>query len=167
MDLDVRSLPEGITILTGDRGAGKTRTCQRWLAQAQDAGWTVAGIICPAVVEGGEKTGIDMLDAGTGEQRRLARHENRHTGFEVTDHWNFDDSVMEKGNEILVSAGRCDLLIVDELGPLEFHRKQGWVKAFDTLSQGAFRRAVVVIRPELLDEALTMWPSANIVNLDS
>jgi nucleoside-triphosphatase THEP1 len=167
MDIDVRSLPEGITILTGGRGAGKTRTCQQWMDQARLAGWSVVGVLCPAVFNDGIKTDIDMLDAATGLQQRLAHRENRQTGFEVTDHWNFDPVVLEMGNEILVSAGYCDLLIVDELGPLEFHRKQGWVKAFETLARGKFKRAVVVIRPELLKEAYELWPAANIVKLDS
>lgn len=165
MVVDVRSLPEGITILTGGRGAGKTRICQRWLKQARLASWTVAGVLCPAVFEDGAKTGIDMLDAGTGEQLRLARRENRQTGFEVTDHWNFDAAVMDQGNEILGSAGFCDLLIVDELGPLEFHKKQGWLKAFETLARGEFKRAVVVIRPELLEEAKGFWPGSNVIAL--
>jgi nucleoside-triphosphatase THEP1 len=167
MDLDIHSLPDGITILSGGRGAGKTRACQHLVEQAKQAGWTVNGLLCPAVFEGGVKTGIDMLDLGTGKLYHLARQENRNTGFEVTDHWNFDDTIMEKGNDILSSTGQCGLLIVDELGPLEFTRRQGWVKAFDTLARGEFKRAVVVIRPELMDEARNLWPTAGIVNLDS
>lgn len=166
MDLDIRLLPDGITILTGGRGAGKTRACQKLAEQARQAGWSVKGVLCPAEFEGGVKTGIDMLDLGTGELQHLARQENRQTGFEVTDHWNFDTAVMEQGNEILGVAGQCDLLIVDELGPLEFTRRQGWVKAFDTLARGEFMRAVVVIRPELMDEARKLWPGSNVISLE-
>ena len=167
MDIDVQALPEGITILTGGRGAGKTRACQRLVEQAQLRGWSIAGVLCPAVFENGAKTAINMLDLSTGRLQHLARHENRQTGFEVTDHWNFDEAVLEEGNDILGAAGKCDLLVVDELGPLEFSRGQGWVKAFDTLARGEFKRAVVVIRPELMDKACTFWPSAGIINLDS
>jgi len=165
MDVDVRSLPEGITILTGGRGTGKTRTSLSLVEQARRAGWSLAGVLCPAVFEDGEKIAIDMLDLTTGEQRRLACRENRQTGFEVTDHWNFNNAVLDRGNEILGSAGICDLLLVDELGPLEFYRRQGWVKAFDTLARGEFKRAVVVIRPELLEEARIMWPGAYVISM--
>jgi nucleoside-triphosphatase THEP1 len=167
MDVDVRSLPEGITILTGGRGIGKTRTCLCLVEQARQAGWSLSGVLCPAEFEDGEKIAIDMLDLTTGERCRLAYRENRQTGFEVTDHWNFDNVVLDRGNEILGSAGICDLLLVDELGPLEFYRRQGWVKAFDTLARGEFKRAVVVIRPELLEEARILWPGAYVVDLDS
>jgi len=167
MDLDVRSLPDGITILTGGRRKGKTNTCLRWVEQARELGWSVDGVLCPAIFEQGEKSAIDMVDLATGKQFRLAQRADRQTGFGVTDHWDFDNAVLDKGNEILGSAGLSDLLIVDELGPLEFHRRQGWVKAFDTLVRGEYRRAVVVIRPELLEEARELWPGAYVVDLDS
>ncbi|BCY17136.1 MAG: hypothetical protein GYA12_10390 [Chloroflexi bacterium] len=166
MDVDILSLPEGITILTGGRGKGKTRACQRLAEQARHKGWQIAGLLCPAVFEDGVKTGIDMLDLNSGTLSRLAKVVNQNAGEITTDHWDFDVDVLARGNEILECIGKCDLLIVDELGPLEFYRRQGWVKAFDTLRRGEFRRAVVVIRPELLDEARKLWPSARIVNLD-
>lgn len=167
MDIDVQSLPEGITILTGGRGVGKTRACQRLVEQARQNGWKIAGVLCPAVFEDGIKTAINMLDLNSGSLSRLAKAVNRSAGGIVTDHWDFDIDVLAQGNEILGSAGKCDLLIIDELGPLEFKRGKGWVKAFETLSRGEFMRAVVVIRPELLDEARNLWPSAGILNLDS
>ena len=72
MDLDVFSLPPGITILTGNRGSGKTRTCQKWVDQARQKGWSVSGLLCPAVFDAGEKTAIDVVNLATGEKRRLA-----------------------------------------------------------------------------------------------
>lgn len=165
MDLDVSGLKDGLTILTGGRGAGKTRTCQRWADQAIEKGWIVAGLLCPAVFEGGVKTAIDVVNLANGEQRRLASHTNRQTGFEVTDHWDFSPETMAWCSDVLGENKPCDFFIVDELGPLEFHRREGWVKAFDALQENFFRRAVVVIRPELLGEARSLWPDADIVDL--
>ena len=167
MDIDVQALPEGITILTGGRGAGKTRACQRLVEQARLKGWSIAGVLCPAVFDNGVKTAIDMLDLSTGKQSLLAVTLKQKTGEIITDHWDFRADVLSNGNDILGSIGQCDLLIVDELGPLEFYRKQGWVKAFYTIARGEFKRAVVVIRPELMDEACALWPYAGIINLDS
>jgi nucleoside-triphosphatase THEP1 len=167
VDVELSSLPEGITILTGGRGSGKTRTCQRLVEQAGRAGWSVGGLLCPAVFERREKTGIDVINLKTGERRHLALHVNRQTGFEVTDHWDFSEDAMTWSNEILGEKTPCDLFIVDELGPLEFNRRQGWVNAFDALGSAFFLRAVVVIRPELLGEAFKLWPAARIINLDS
>ncbi len=47
----------------------------------------------------------------------------------------------------------CDLLVIDELGPLEFNLKVGWLSALDVVKTGQFSLALVVIRPELLEPA--------------
>lgn len=167
MDIDIVALNAGITILTGDRGSGKTRTCQRWADQARQAGWKIAGLCCPAVFEQGEKTAIDVVNLKSGERRRLANRADRQTGFDVTDHWDFSAEVMDWCNEILGKIEPCDLLIIDELGPLEFVRHQGWVNAFRALQEVSYQKAVVVIRPELINEATSLWPDAGTVNIDA
>jgi hypothetical protein len=53
---------------------------------------------------------------------------------------------------VLSAATPCDLLIVDELGPLELVGGHGWVHALDVLRKGDFGAALVVCRPSLLDE---------------
>jgi nucleoside-triphosphatase THEP1 len=166
LDVDIFALSSGLTILTGNRGSGKTRTCQRWVEKARQAGWTVAGLISPAVFEQGEKTGIDVVNLATGERRRLADRVDRQSGFHVTDHWDFSPVVVDWCNDVLGEIHPCDLLIVDELGPLEIYKNQGWVKAFDALRENLYRIAVVVIRPELMEDARSLWPDAGIVDLD-
>jgi nucleoside-triphosphatase THEP1 len=70
------------------------------------------------------------------------------------------------GNQILRETVPCDLLVIDELGPLEFNREEGWIKAFDVLESGDYRSALVVIRPTLLDDALERWDVERIINVD-
>lgn len=167
MDIDITTLTEGITILTGGRGSGKTATCQQWVEQAHRADWHISGLISPAVFENGEKTAIDVIDLKSGERRRLADRVNRYTGFHVSDHWDFHTDVVNWSNTALGDHSPCDLFIVDELGPLEFFRQQGWVNAFQALQGGFFRYAIVVIRPELMEEACRIWPDASIIDLDA
>ena len=102
----------------------------------------VAGLLSPAVMQDGQKTGIFLEDLNSGEQRLLAidpltphanfvrasspfgRGESVHT-FPVGK-WLFDPQVLRWGNAVLASCPPCDLLIVDELGPLEFNVGKGW-----------------------------------------
>jgi hypothetical protein len=65
--------------------------------------------------------------------------------------WLFDPTVVDWGNQVLQSRQPCDLFIIDELGPLEFFRGEGWISAFDALRQVRYRLGVVVIRPECID----------------
>jgi hypothetical protein len=76
--------------------------------------------------------------------------------------YRFDAQVLDWGSDVLASATPCGLLIIDELGPLEFVRRLGWTRAFDVLALCRYDLAVVVVRPELLvmaAEALHPTPS--------
>lgn len=154
-------------ILTGGRGSGKTRACLHWVDQAHQANWMVAGMVCPAVFEKGQKIGFDAVNLTTGERRRLANRVDRDTGDIVTDHWDFYADVLAWGNDVLGSIGQCDLLVIDELGPLEFNRRQGWVNGFEALERCRCRLSIVVIRPELLADARGLWQDAEIIDLDA
>ena len=56
--------------------------------------------------------------------------------------------------------------LVDELGPLELVRGEGWQAALETLAQGGYRLALVVVRPELLDVLPAAWHIQRVVDLD-
>lgn len=43
------------------------------------------------------------------------------------------------------------MLLIDELGPLEFNRQTSWVASFEILKRKNYKLALVVIRPEYLD----------------
>lgn len=165
MDLSLSVLAQGINILTGQSGSGKTHTCQIWVEHARQAGWRLGGVISLPVFENREKSAIDVVNLRTGESRRLANRVERQSGFHVTDHWDFSPEVMAWSNAVLGDATLCDLFIVDELGPLEFVKEQGWMNAFAALQGDFFDRAAVVIRPDLLEIARIRWPRACIIDL--
>ncbi len=166
--MDVTTPP--LWVLTGERGAGKTTHCRALVEQARAAGWDVAGLLSLAIFKGGVKTGILTQDLRTGEARPLAVLA---TQPPLTTHhlplgqWHFDPSVIAWGNQILESRQPCDLFIVDELGPLEFFRGEGWVSAFDALRQVHYRLTVIVIRPECIDAFAKMGFSFQVAEAGS
>ena len=86
----------------------------------------VAGLISPGVFRGGEKITIDALGLKSGNKKRLAElNRAQNTGLD-TQRWSFFPKAIACGNQILQETLPCDLLIVDELGPLEFRRAEGW-----------------------------------------
>ena len=60
-----------LVFITGPSGSGKTNFCTRLASLAGEAGFSVGGILCPVVFEGGQKVGIEQLDISSGEQQRL------------------------------------------------------------------------------------------------
>jgi nucleoside-triphosphatase THEP1 len=71
--------------------------------------------------------------------------------------WVFDPGTLDWANRVLAAAPPCDLLIVDELGPLELTRGEGLKAAFEVIPQGRYQLAVAVIRPELVAAARSHW----------
>lgn len=155
-------------LLTAPSGAGKTTFCAELARQARSRGLDVAGILCPPVFENGLKTGILAQDLRTGETRPLAvlaaqspiPNDQLPLG-----QWLFSTESLAWGNAVLQTALPCDLLIIDELGPLEFFRGQGWQAARHILPRDEYRAAVVIVRPDLAQNALDMVGEAEILPL--
>jgi nucleoside-triphosphatase THEP1 len=139
-----------ITILTGPLGSGKTSACRQLADVARQHGLDCAGVVCPARFDGAHKVGIDLLNLRTGECRLLAVADKQPSELRTT-RYRFDVDGMAWGASILDTACPCDVLIVDEIGPVELERGQGWVNALKILREGQFDLAVVVVRPGLVD----------------
>ena len=136
-----------IVVLTGKRGIGKTTICRRVVALAQPAGWSCGGIITLALGDA-----RDVLDVGGGDVRRLTRSTG--TSQAVSQgRFLFDPRVLSWARQRLSQATPCDLLVIDEIGPLELERGEGWANALDVLRDGGFGLALVVVRPELVAQA--------------
>jgi nucleoside-triphosphatase THEP1 len=150
-----------LLIVTGESGAGKTTWCTELAHRALSSGLTVAGLLSPAVFEGGEKVAIDLLDISSAARSRLA---GRRPATESGRKWRLDPEVLSWANHILASIVTCQLLIVDELGPLELLEHQGFTAGLELLDRKAFS-ACAVVRPTLLGAAQERWPWAGCVSI--
>lgn len=168
-----------LIIVSGWRGSGKTTFCRKVIAAAQEIGWQAAGVLSPAKFKNAQKSEILIEDITTGEQRQMAywpvalegqRPEDVCTDENPYDpnwkpHWIFDKEKMAWGEEVLAGVDSCDLLVIDELGPFELAKGEGWVSGLRLLDSGDYRLAMVVIRPELIEQATQRWPKASVVEL--
>lgn len=157
---------KSLALVSGPSGSGKTTCCAEIVSRARDLGLSVGGILCPAVFERGKKVEIDQLDISTGERRRLAVRskdaENNTVGC-----WQMDESVIAWGNQIISGLKGEDVIIIDELGPLELEDGYGYQGALHLLDEGRYRKAFVVVRPALLPLAQLRWPNSQVFELES
>ncbi len=151
-----------IMIITGEIQIGKTTLCLEVMKQAKLQGIDSAGLLSPAVFEGGKKVGIDALNVRTGEKRRLAELRGEESRELETRRWSFFPEAVDWGNKVLQDSIPCSLLIVDELGPIELEEQQGWVEGINAVDSREFQVCLVVIRPHLVNAALARWPEAEI-----
>jgi nucleoside-triphosphatase THEP1 len=154
-----------LIILSGPRGAGKTTLIQKALEYINHESVDIAGILSLPVEEDGVKIAIDGKDLRCRETRRLAVRNPGLSGPLATRQWLFESQTMQWADSILGISTPCDLLVVDELGVLEFERGQGWLSGLKALDEGLYTAAIAIIRPELLAQARARWPKAVIIEV--
>jgi len=155
-------------LVTGEMQGGKTQTCGAAAARLREHRWDVGGVLSPGVWLGNQKVAIDALDLRTGHTRRLAERAGAGTPLAgpATPGWCFDAETIAWCNRLLAEASGCDLLVVDELGPLEFESGEGMTGGMRAVDGGRFRLGLVVVRPRLLPAARQRWPGAEVLVVD-
>ncbi len=155
-------------IITGEIGAGKTILCAQMIQAFETLGWQISGLRSPAIMQAGQKTGIAVENLATKEQRQLAwQTAIPHALGDVPVHWTFDPQVLDWGNQVFRHVVPTDLLVVDEIGPLEMKRGEGWVNALYALDSRQYRQALLVMRPKLLSMAQARWPWGETILIES
>lgn len=157
-----------IVLLTGGRRAGKTTLLLAVREAALRAGLSAGGMLSLARFDGENKVGIDVLDVASGARHPLAIASAEPRGPIHTGHYTFDADGMAAGLEFARAGQRSDLFIVDELGPLELVRGEGWAPALPLIRARQFGAALVVVRPELIDrarDALSLPADVPVINI--
>ena len=139
-----------IVVVTGEKESGKTTLCEWCASEFLSRRFDVAGLLSISEIKDGCKTAINARIIRTGESNILAQRSTDFDLSSITPRWNFDNKVLEWGNEQLNTCIPCDLLIIDELGWMEFNHQKGWTNAFSILNSREYQIALVVIRPQLL-----------------
>lgn len=152
-----------IILLSGKSGSGKTTLCLKLIEKLKAKSFQVSGVVCPPEFNGTKKTGIALLDLRSGEKRALAQLTTPGSRGLQTHKWQFNEDTIGWGNEKLANSVPCDVLVIDELGPLEFERGLGFLNGFTAVESKMYQWAVVVIRPSLLENAITRWPSGQVM----
>ena len=155
----------GIWLISGDRQVGKTTWCSLVAHQAQTAGWRVGGLITPAVFTGGVKIGFDLVDLQSGSRRRFGVSGDIHPDWIKIGNWRIDPQILAWANLQLKQCRGCDLLILDELGPLELKKNQGFLEGMRLLDNQLIPTAFVVVRPDLIPLAQKRWSQTSVIDI--
>lgn len=144
-----------IVFLTGAPDAGKTLVCQRVVEAARHKGLRVSGLITEARRLSSGRIVQTVLNLRTGERRRLADYvgvdEGEPIGRGIAGRfsWTFVSESVRWGRHELdrCLTGSTDLLVIDQLGPLELVAGSGWVNAVRVLQEARYGLALVVVNP--------------------
>ncbi len=148
-----------LVLLTGEPGTGKTEVCLCVVDAARHKGLRVTGLVTEAHRLSSGRIVQTVLNLRTGERRRLADYvgvdEGEPIGRGVAGRfsWTFVTESLRWGRHELdrCLTGASDLLVIDQIGPLELLAGSGWVNAVQVLEEGRFGMAVVVVNPLVVD----------------
>jgi nucleoside-triphosphatase THEP1 len=141
---------------TGPKHSGKSTAAAQLAEQATTEGFSVAGILAPAIYRRGRLIGFDGVNLATGRRRPLTRRVERGRGH--VGPFAFTADGLGFGNAALTSpaARAAALVIVDEFGPLEL-RGDGWRTAADQLISSFRGVLLLVVREALVDDVLRLY----------
>lgn len=139
-------LKKGHNIISGDIGSGKSDRLLQAYLQLKKKGAKISGWITNAHVEDGKRSGYDIVfisDSVEAPPKRFIREHEFEGAFKWKRFW-FDKAVFEEAS-MLVDSSLPEILIVDEVGPLELADHKGF---WDILPKifNKFETTITVVR---------------------
>jgi nucleoside-triphosphatase len=153
--------------LIGERGCGKTSLILYLVEAFQKSGLAPAGVVSIGIFEQGEKVAIEVLDLMSGTSRLLARlRKEVVTDLRFGD-WSFYPETFEWANYQLGSISQTELLIVDEIGPLELEQGGGFKVGLSLFEKGNFHLGIMTARPKCVEDLQNRLPKLQLFSIAS
>jgi len=134
-------------LVTGESGSGKTSWCREYIDRRRKSGSIVGGILSPAIEKQGQRVGSNALDLLTGQEvpfARLSHYNSFKEGEKVSDYTISREGILFARDAIERAVkSRCDLVVIDEVGPLELQGK-GLMSAVELALASAIDVLIVV-----------------------
>ncbi|MEA2089738.1 MAG: NTPase [Thermoproteota archaeon] len=124
-----------LIFITGRPGIGKTTVLLRVVGVLKIKGYRIGGMVSREVRERGSRVGFELVDVYTKRKGWLA-HVNRSIGPKVGKYRvNLEDLEKVGVKAILHAVKNVDVVVVDEIGPMELHSspfKKAVIQAFES-----------------------------------
>lgn len=136
-------------ILTGDRSAGKSTMCKELASRLREDGLNIGGVMTETTGYDDDRT-LVVHDLGDNTSTLLARTNwdiqgPRHGAF------TFSREGLYLGIKAIGKGMKSDLLIIDEIGPLELNNG-GFFPVLHVIRKS--NQCVLVIRPVILEQVI-------------
>jgi nucleoside-triphosphatase len=113
-----------VLLLTGSPGVGKTTVLTKVVNTLKEKGYRVGGMISREVREDGVRVGFEILDL-TSEERGWLANVKQRIGPQVGKYRVKLEDLERIGAEALnVAVENCDVVAIDEVGPMELSSKK-------------------------------------------
>lgn len=146
-------------ILTGSVHSGKTSLLKKIVHELEASGKNIDGFLSIAVRQNRESMGYDLYSIREKRTLPLLRKTGQKEWMRVGPYFFLPEGLRE-ANRIILNPGPRDVLIVDEIGPLEL-AGQGLWPAFSQAIQDSRLSILCVVRKTILSDFLKSIPEAH------
>lgn len=146
-------------VLTGSVHSGKTSLLKKIVLKLEASGMDIDGFLSLAVLQNREFTGYDLFSIREKTTLPFLRKTGQKEWMRVGPYFFLPEGLTE-ANRIILNPGAKDVLIVDEIGPLEL-AGQGLWPAFSRAIQDSRFSIVCVVRKTILSDFLKALPEVH------
>jgi nucleoside-triphosphatase THEP1 len=163
-----------VFILSGEKGSGKTSLLLELLPELTVNKISTGGILQLGLWKEGTRYGYDLLNIESGTVVPLCRTDAPDSGITAGPFKFFPEAFRLGRTALSPSAvAKCDVVIIDEIGPLEFGGN-GWADSLAEILQCYFGTIIIVVRSSSIDDIIkkfnispiAIWSTANITAAD-
>ena len=155
-------------ILTGSQGEGKTTFAIK-LVELLHKVYKIGGILSHGTWQYNKRVSFDIEDIMTGTRELLCDTNPSVDGIPFR-HFFFKPSGFIFGKCAINNAlaAQADIMIIDEVGPLEMEGK-GWAESIEKILNSGCPVAIFIVRRALVEEIADKWSiqKADIVDIDN
>ncbi|NIM90903.1 MAG: DUF2478 domain-containing protein [Candidatus Aminicenantes bacterium] len=153
-----------IFVLTGPVDSGKTTFLKKVIGKLEKQKVKMDGFLSEAIVKGQEKIGYDLVDLRDGRSVPFIRKSGLQSWQRIGPYFFIPES-LSWAKKIILRSREADILVVDEIGPLELSGQGLW----DALEHVIFQRLqkyLFVLRREILKDFLKMVGKTEVKIID-
>jgi len=150
-----------VIIISGEINDGKSTLMNELALRFKNQGIEIGGIVSPAVLEKGIKTGYQLLHVATGERTRLSQTKQE-DGMASVGRYYFLNEGIEFGKDALAIANNQNskIVFIDEIGTWEL-QGQGWATSLNELIIQCDMPLIISVHKSIVDLVIENWQLQN------
>jgi nucleoside-triphosphatase THEP1 len=150
-----------VIIITGEINDGKSTLMLELAVRFKNHNIQAGGIVSPAILENGIKTGYALLNVASGEKMRLSQTE-KGEGMAHVGRYYFLNEGIEFGKAALAVENNRNskILFIDEIGTWEL-QGQGWAASLNELIIQCDMPLIIAVHMSIVDLVVENWQLQN------
>ena len=144
-------------MITGKVQGGKTTLVSELLDRFKKENLKITGFLCPGTFKEGQRSSFTLMNLENGDYLPMATIEER-KGWLKYRRFFFNPEAFAQG-EVWIRNGLAnhpDLVVIDEVGPMELH-ELGWWNTLKILEKQLDIAQIWIVREKILQEVIAKW----------